>query len=29
MLNDVKTITGTPVNIINKVKQKNNKVIQK
>ncbi len=29
MLNDVKTITGTLVNIINKVKQKNNKVIQK
>ena len=25
MLNDVKTITGTLVNIINKVKQKNNK----
>ncbi len=29
MLNDVKTITGTLVNIINKVKQKNNKVTQK
>lgn len=29
MLNDVKTITGTLVNIINKVKQKNNKDTQK
>ena len=29
MLNDVKIITGTLVNIINKVKQKNNKVTQK
>ncbi len=29
MLNDVKIITGTLVNIINKVKQKNNKDIQK
>lgn len=29
MLNDVKTITGTLVNIINKVKQKNKNVTQK
>ena len=29
MLNDVKTITGTLVNIINKIKQKNNNTVNK